>query len=494
MLKHRTLLRGMIDFSGDKKELDGLVNNFILVRTSKIIFNLETHAKVYKFLCEYSGEYLNVPAYNRVFKKFEEEPDIIEELEKIGKEPTLYGDNFKSLAAEVYEEQQRKELTTLLKETSTISESGKTIKKEFISGPKQAVEHFLHNSLDFLKGATSVKTQGNVKGDSAGSIDDYFTRKSSNRFDGLLTGMHSIDLVCKGIRTPELWLIVAFVSELKTTMAMNLAYTQAIEQGKNVAFVTLEMPYKTVRDLFVCIHSANLNLWPGSDWDDIYPLDYDKIQDGSMSEREEEFFKFLCKDLDSNDEYGSIVIHQPEEGLTLSHLKAWTEIENRKKPLDILYLDYIEIMKSENASKDYTLDLNQRIKDLKQFAINFDSGRGLRVVSAYQANRKGKENADKNGGEYRLDGLSYANEAERSADVIIYSYLNDELRENNQVKIGCLKNRSRPKFKQFKAKTLLPSRKVYESKDEKDLIFDDKFQKNKNNKLKNDDLVSDIMP
>lgn len=493
MLKHRTLIKGIIDFSGDKKELEGIVANFNGVKKSKIIFSLETHAKIYSFLCDYAGKYVDVPAYKRVFKKFEEDPDIIEELEKISKEPTLYGSNFKSLAEEVYEEQQKKELINLLKETSTISESGKKIRKDFVSGPKSAVEFFLHQSLDFLRGSISVQTQGNMKGDAKGAIDDYYATKANNKFEGLLTGMHSIDLVCKGMRTPELWLMVAFVSELKTTMAMNFAYTQAIEQGMNVAFVTLEMPYRTVRDLFVCIHSANLNLWPGSEWDGVYPLDYDKIQDGTMSDKEEEFFKFLCKDLDENKEYGSILIHQPEDGLTLPHLKAWTEIENRKKPLDILYLDYIEIMKSEGTGKDYTIDLNQRIKDLKQFAINFDGGRGIKVVSAYQANRKGKENADKNGGEYRLDALSYANEAERSADVIIYSYLNDELRANNQVKIGCLKNRSRPKFKQFVAKTFLSCRKIYETKEEKDLVTDDIFQKNKKNKIKNDDLVADVI-
>lgn len=492
MLKHRTILKSIIDFSGDPKELEGIVLNFNQVKSSKIVFSLETHAKIYNFICEYSSKFVDVPAYNRVLKKFEEDPDIVEELEKITKEHTLYGSNFKSLSEEVYEEQQKKELTTLLKETSIISESGKKTKNEFIRGPKQAVENFLHKSLDFLRSSNSVQTQGNMRGDSVGAINDYYDAKNNKKFDGLLTGMHSIDLVCKGIRTPELWLIVAFVSELKTTLAMNFAYTQAVEQGKNIAFITLEMPYKVVRNLFICIHSANLNLWPGSEWDDAYPLNYDDIQDGTMSERQEEFFEYLCNDLDNNKEYGGIVINQPEDGLTLSHLKAWTEIENRKKPIDALYLDYIEIMKSEGNGKDYSIDLNQRIKDLKQFAINFDGGRGLKVISAYQANRKGKENADKNGGEYRVDALSYANEAERSADVIIYSYLNDELRENNQVKIGCLKNRSRPKFKQFKAKTMLASRKVYELKDEKDLM-DEGMQKNNRKKISNDELIGEMI-
>jgi hypothetical protein len=104
MLKHRTLIKSIIDFSGDKKELEGIVENFSSVKRSNIIFSLDSHAKIYAFICDYASKYVDVPAHNRVFKKFEEEPDIIEELEKIAKEPTLYGANFKSLAEEVYEE------------------------------------------------------------------------------------------------------------------------------------------------------------------------------------------------------------------------------------------------------------------------------------------------------------------------------------------------------------------------------------------------------
>jgi replicative DNA helicase len=494
MLKHRTLLKSIIDFNKDKKELQHILDNFNILNGSNVKFGLDIQAKIYDYICTHTSKFVDVPSYDRLKKYFEEDSDTLEELDKISKETALFSTNFKSLLDEVYEEQQQKELVSLLKETGAISSAGKSISKnKFIKGPKEAVQHFLHNSMDFLKGRSKIRTSGSMKGHSSEAVQKYYDTKNNNKFDGLLTGLPSIDMVCKGIRSPELWLIVAYVSELKTTMSMNFAYTQAVEQGKNIKFITLEMPYDQVRDIFICIHSANLNLWPGSEWDDIYPLDYDSIVDGCLTPREEEFFNFLCKDFDENSEYGSIDIYQPEDGLTMSHLKAWAEIEHRKEPFDIVYLDYIELMKSESPGRDYTIDLNQRIKDLKQFAINFNDGAGMRVVSAYQANRKGKEHADKHDGEYRLDALSYANEAERSADVIIYSYLNAELRENNQNKVGCLKNRSRPKFKQFKGKTNLASRKVYECPDEDQIPLDDNLQKNKNNKLKDDELIDSMI-
>ena len=470
MLKHRALLKGVIDFSGDKKELPYILENYNLVHDSNIVFNVDIHNKIYDFVKDHSTKFVVVPSFTRVKKKFEEDTDILEELDKIQKESTLYSTNYRSLLEEVYIEQQKRELVSLMREVNEISETGKKLTKNspFISGPKAAAEHFLHKSMGFLKSASSIKTQGSMKGDTKESVTDYYDSKNNKGFSGLLTGLSSIDLVCKGIRQNELWLMVAYVSELKTTMAMNFAYTQAIEQGKNIKFVSLEMPYRQVRDLFVSMHSANLNLWPGSEYDDVYPLNYDDIEEGNLSARQEEFLNFLCNDLDTNPEYGTLDIMQPEDGMTMAHFKAWAEIEYRKKPFDAIYLDYIELMKSE-SNKDYTLELNQRIKDLKQFCLHFDGGTGMRVISAYQANRQGKQHADKNDGEYRLDALSYANEAERSADVVIYSYLNDELRANDQNKIGCLKNRSRPKFKQFRAKTNLACRKVYEPIDGTDL-------------------------
>jgi len=493
MLKHRSLLKSIIDFSGDKKERGYITENYNFLLNSNVEFKSDEHSKIFNFVKTHASKFIEVPSYGRLLKKFEEDPDTVEELKKIAKESSLFATNFKSLLSEVFEEQQKKALVNLLKETNQISEAGVKVNKDFVKGPKAAVEHFLHQSTNFLKSEIDVKSYGSIKEDSKSALKEYHDKKNQNKFDGLLTGLSSIDEVCKGMRSPELWLIVAFVSELKTTQSMNYAYTQAIEQGKNIQFVSLEMSFANCRDLFVAIHSANLNLWIDSEWKDIFPLDYSKIQDGELTPDEERFFDFLCNDLETNEEYGDISIYQPPDGMTMSHLKAWAEIEYRKKPFDILYLDYIELMKSEGGNRDYTIELNQRIKDLKQFALNFNGGKGLAVVSAYQANRKGKESADKNAGEYRLDALSYANEAERSADVIIYSYLNDELRENNKVKIGCLKNRSRPKFKQFEAKTHLASRKIYELPEEKENVVDDKFQTNKNNKVKKDDLINDLV-
>ena len=330
MLKHRSLLKSILDFSGDVRERGYIAENFNFLLNSNVEFKSDEHSKIFNFVKIHSSKFVDVPSYGRLLKKFEEDPDTIEELGKIEKEPALFATNFKSLVGEVFEEQQKKDLVNLLKETNQISEGGIKIDREFVRGSKAAVEHFLHKSTDFLKSEIDVKSQGSTKEDSSTALKEYHDKKNQNKFDGLLTGLSSIDEVCKGMRSPELWLIVAFVSELKTTQAMNYAYTQAIEQGKDIQFISLEMSFANCRDLFVCIHSANLNLWLNSEWHDVFPLDYSKIQDGELTPDEEEFFDFLCNDLENNEEYGDIRIYQVPDGLTMSHMKAWAVIEYRK--------------------------------------------------------------------------------------------------------------------------------------------------------------------
>ena len=67
----------------------------------------------------------------------------------------------------------------------------------------------------------------------------------------------------------------------------------------------------------------------------------------------------------------------------------------------------------------------------------------------------------KNGGKYNLTHLSYANEAERSSDVVTASFVDDELRESNMVKFQCLKSRDHKPFADFYSGVLWPCRRIF---------------------------------
>jgi hypothetical protein len=86
--------------------------------------------------------------------------------------------------------------------------------------------------------------------------------------------------------------------------------------------------------------------------------------------------------------------------------------------------------------------LNKVIRQAKiELAMAFDSGRGIGLVSPFQANREGYKEAEKNGGRYKITALAGSNEAERSSDLIYYTYLDDVLRNSRELLVGNLKAR-----------------------------------------------------
>jgi hypothetical protein len=59
--------------------------------------------------------------------------------------------------------------------------------------------------------------------------------------------------------------------------------------------------------------------------------------------------------------------------------------------------------------------------------------------------------------------LSYANEAERSSDIVTASFVDNELRAQNRVLFQCLKARDHAPFQNFFARVEWPCRRILTS-------------------------------
>jgi len=197
MFMQRALLRSIISHKSGKKEITNLTDNFSLVQKSKISLALDTHAEIYAYISKHCAKFTEVPSLDRIKKNFEENIEITDELVKISQESCLFSSNFKSLVEDIYEEQKKREMVDLFKDANQISESGKKVNGAFVSGTKEAMEYLLTNSAKFVTTEGDTKSSGSLKGESHESIKEYRKRKKENKFDGLLTGLPSIDRVCK---------------------------------------------------------------------------------------------------------------------------------------------------------------------------------------------------------------------------------------------------------------------------------------------------------
>jgi hypothetical protein len=123
-------------------------------------------------------------------------------------------------------------------------------------------------------------------------------------------------------------------------------------------------------------------------------------------------------------------------------------------------LDHGALIKPATSHRDYTVELNAIVREVRMWALQFNRGEGVPILLLWQINRTGKDAADKADGVYTMSAISYANEVEKSADVITTTYLNDDYKRQNRVKFANMKNRDNPTFEPFIAATALKSRLV----------------------------------
>ena len=120
-----------------------------------------------------------------------------------------------------------------------------------------------------------------------------------------------------------------------------------------------------------------------------------------------------------------------------------------------------------------------------KISLSFNRGEGIPLICLFQISREGFKAAEKNGGSYNLTHLSYANEAERSSDMVISTWYGDEMREKGTIKYQCLKMRDGAGFEQFEAKPAWPSGRI--------LNMPAGFSSGQSKKQSNDDPLADVL-
>jgi len=258
-----------------------------------------------------------------------------------------------------------------------------------------------------------------------------------------------------------------------TTLTLNWMYNQSVYFRHGSLYVSLEMPYSQVRRILYAIHSYN------SKFTDVrlemglqrekhlnVGLPYSKIRDGGLSEMEEFFLKeVVVPDFNNTaNEYGKIHIEvaDPDKSdFTVLDLRASAERIHSKHPFKTIFIDHMGLMSPRKWNSSTTERLNEIFRDTKRLALSFKRGQGIAVVALHQISRdgwrraqepkkKGKDADDTPRG-YDLSALSYANESERSSDVVTTTYVDDDLKAAGFVRFQNLKSRDNKPFDPFLA-------------------------------------------
>jgi len=461
----KRLLRSIIDFDGQTPQ-EHLTQNLQRLIAAQIAWNRPDDEKIFEYVKSYFQQRLEIPASQTIKDYFVrmDDVEIQERIPDIEASPTYVRTNFAALLQTILEQQNTNKTIALLKETHEIVTRGLEIvegrEKIRKQGVRDALVHFTSKSHDLIIPEYNARTSGDIRKDGQAILDQYQDAKvNKEKTWGKFCGLNEIDKNTHGIKRGELWVHAAFPGELKTTFSLNWCYNLVTRYRTNIVYWSLEMPYEQIRLQFYVLHSANMK-WRAMGY---MPLDYRKVRDGELTPAEELFYEKVVDDFANNPDYCHCEIISPDREVTMDDIRLECELLHKQMEVGLIVIDHgqeVEARKTKR-SKDYGVELNSVVRDAKRLALHFNHGERIAVLMLFQINRQGKDEASKNEGKYKMSAVAYANQVEKSSDVLTTTYLDENHRANGTTLFCNLKNRDNPIFEPFLASVHFSSKRIY---------------------------------
>jgi len=465
---------------------------------------------IWKYIQNFVQQHHHVPEVTTLKEHFTviAEEEVLKRLDVITLLPNKTRGNFLSFLEGKVEATRVRVVAEILREAARIVETGVTIKDgkedKILKGPVQAIQYVLNRGHEIVMPSLGLRLSGNVTKDGESFRAEYErVEKDPLAGIGQFCGITQIDDAVRGAKRGELWTHAAFTGGLKSTFAMSWAYNQSVFYKHSCAYFSLEMPYLQDRRLIYAMHSAHPK------FKDIRAklglgkcLAYQRIRDGELDCYTDDEVKamppakqkLLLKDAqmvrrvnplrpertfmmdhvipdfnDPKNNYGNIHIEvaDPDKSdYTVADLRSRAELlYSNDLDIQTIFVDHMGLMSPRHRHHSTTENLNEVLRDLKRMALGFNRGTGIAVVGLFQISREGYKAAEKSDGRYNLTHLSYANEAERSSDIVTTTFLNDELRQGGLARFQCLKSRDNQPFDTFYGGVLWPCRYVFTTHD-----------------------------
>ena len=343
----------------------------------------------------------------------------------------MYGEAYAALAATVPEVHEFRHAVDMLRDlaseraTGDALAAGMQILREGASlddgrklrGYADAREYVLEAlaSAEQL-GSEADTPEGDVTGEGGDVMADYARVKAlrmSGKPVGVQFGIPSLDGDLGGLGN-GLALVVAGTTVGKSSLVVQLAWFSAVAEGRNVQFFTTEQHRSEVRVKIVARHSRHPKFGLPSG------LNSRKIRAGWLSEEEEKALDWVVSDLKGGG-YGEIQVVQMPERCTVSVMAGRSESLARRVMPDVVIADYLQQFEPDHLVRDAKAHETQMgiVKRAHRWAQACYHGRGVPLVSPWQANQGGSA-ALRGGGSFSIDEhMSQTTEAAKTAGVVL---------------------------------------------------------------------------
>ncbi|TRZ86376.1 replicative DNA helicase [bacterium] len=240
-------------------------------------------------------------------------------------------------------------------------------------------------------GLVSVKT---LTAPTLDMIRRFAERKEA--VTGVPSGFRALDGLTAGFHPSELVIVAARPSMGKTALALNIAQYAGMRAERSVAFFSMEMAKEQLVIRLLCAEAQ---------------LDIKRVRTGFISEREFEKLKLAGEALSR----ASIYIDETP-GVTVMEMKAKSRRLRMEQHLDIIFIDYIQLMRPGGRFENRNQEMSFITRSLKELAKELQ----IPVVGISQLSRS----PEKGRREPRpmLSDLRESGAIEQDADVVIFIF------------------------------------------------------------------------
>lgn len=209
---------------------------------------------------------------------------------------------------------------------------------------------------------------------------------------GMTTGFLALDYMTGGFHGNDMVIIGARPSMGKTSLLLNMAKTQA-EAGYRVGIISMEMSADqlAIRTLLGKAQIESVKLLKGGFNDD----ELANLRELRTSLRELPIYV------------------EDSSGLSIRDIEAKARILRKRYGVDILYLDYLQLVGGESKGQSRQQELGKVSRGIKKLAMSYH----IPVVALAQLNRSLESRADKRP---MLSDLREAGDFEQDSDVVLF--------------------------------------------------------------------------
>ena len=313
------------------------------------------------------------------------------------------------------EETKKRKLLNVNKELERILTSNKFEVSEIEEIYRKALENFDNGIIDEKQEDVVEKI-----------MDIIFERKRKKEQGKSLveidSGYSGLNRLTNGLHRGELVILAARPGMGKTAFMLNMAVRQLKTKNRIIIF-SLEMSKELLVERMISILSG---------------VSLQKIRWGDLNDKE---LNEIVKALDFLKSKRDNFVIFDKSDIRINEIKAEIRKEKRKKDVDVVYIDYLQLINSSSQYNNKNIEVGEVSRIAKVMARELD----VAIVMLAQLSREVEKRTDKRP---ILSDLRDSGEIEQNADLVLFlyreAYYKNVETDNEEVELILAKHRNGP--------------------------------------------------